>query len=67
MYSLPGSPELIFAFCHYESGGSYGYALIERGTRTRSRLAGGLALGYSVLDAIQSMAAIKTPDTTKVR
>jgi len=33
-----GGPERWLAFCHYESGDSYGYAFIERGERTRSRL-----------------------------
>ncbi|MDB6145365.1 MAG: hypothetical protein JWP80_4409 [Pseudomonas sp.] len=33
-----GAPELLLAFCHYESGDSYGYAFIERGERIRSRL-----------------------------
>lgn len=33
-----GTPEWLMAFCHYDSGDSYGYAFIERGARTRSRL-----------------------------
>lgn len=33
-----GSPDLFMAFCCYESGDSYGYALFEHGRRTRTRL-----------------------------
>lgn len=33
-----GAPDCLLAFCHYDSGDSYGYAFIERGERTRSRL-----------------------------
>lgn len=33
-----GSPAMIVPFCQYESGGTYGYALIENGVLTRSRL-----------------------------
>ena len=38
LYRALGGPELILAFCQYESGGSYGYTFIENGRRTRSRL-----------------------------
>ncbi|WP_146014170.1 hypothetical protein [Trinickia dabaoshanensis] len=38
LISTTGSPDLLLAFCHYESGGSYGYTFFERGTRTRTRL-----------------------------
>jgi hypothetical protein len=38
LISAVGKPELLLAFCQYESGGSYGYAFFEHGTRTRSRL-----------------------------
>lgn len=38
LFLLLGSPEFMLAFCHYDSGGSYGYTVIERGVRTRSRL-----------------------------
>ncbi|WP_397452408.1 hypothetical protein [Pseudomonas sp. NA-150] len=37
-----GAPEMLLAFCHYDSGDSYGYAFIERGERTRSRLQTGV-------------------------
>ncbi|MDT0356440.1 hypothetical protein RJO15_11705 [Herbaspirillum huttiense F1] len=37
-YRRLGSPHLFMAFCHYDSGGSYGYAFFEGGKRTRSRL-----------------------------
>ncbi|MBX3586658.1 MAG: hypothetical protein KF796_08430 [Ramlibacter sp.] len=33
-----GFPEFFMVFCHYDSGGSYGYAFVEDGQRTRSRL-----------------------------
>jgi hypothetical protein len=38
LYQTLGSPDRILLFCHYESGGSFGYAFIENGIRTRSRL-----------------------------
>lgn len=38
LYKILGSPDEILIFCHYESGGSFGYAFIEQGQRTRSRL-----------------------------
>ena len=37
-YRSLGSPQMLMAFCHYDSGGSYGYAFFENGERTRSRL-----------------------------
>lgn len=37
-YQSLGRPELFLAFCRYDSGGSYGYAFVEEGRRTRSRL-----------------------------
>ncbi|SEK14969.1 MULTISPECIES: hypothetical protein [unclassified Variovorax] len=33
-----GSPATFTVFCNYDSGGSYGYALVENGVRKRSRL-----------------------------
>jgi hypothetical protein len=33
-----GSPAMIIPFCQYDSGGTYGYAFIENGVLTRSRL-----------------------------
>lgn len=38
LYQCLGSPDLALLYCHYDSGGSYGYAFIENGVRTRSRL-----------------------------
>ncbi|HDR8953558.1 hypothetical protein [Burkholderia vietnamiensis] len=38
MISAVGKPDFLLAFCQYESGGSFGYAFFEHGTRTRSRL-----------------------------
>ena len=38
LISATGSPDLLLAFCQYDSGGSYGYTFFERGARTRSRL-----------------------------
>jgi hypothetical protein len=33
-----GLPDSFTMFCNYESGGSYGYAFVDSGVRTRSRL-----------------------------
>ena len=33
-----GSPDLFVAFCRYDSGGSYGYAVVEQGRVVRRRL-----------------------------
>lgn len=33
-----GDPEVVVVFCHYESGGSFGYAIFEKGVRARFRL-----------------------------
>ena len=38
LHAALGSPELLVAFCHYDSGGSHGYAVFEQGRRTRTRL-----------------------------
>jgi hypothetical protein len=38
LHASLGSPDLFVAFCHYDSGGSYGYAIVEHGIRTRTRL-----------------------------
>jgi len=38
LHAALGSPELLVAFCHYDSGGSHGYAVFENGRRTRTRL-----------------------------
>jgi hypothetical protein len=37
-YSALGSSEMFMFFCYCDSGGSYGYAFVENGRRTRSRL-----------------------------
>lgn len=37
IYHLLGCPDLFVIFCHYGSGGSYGYAFVEKGQITRSR------------------------------
>lgn len=36
--SALGNPVTLVVFCHYDSGGSFGYALIEGGVQTRFRL-----------------------------
>lgn len=33
-----GNPEVVVVFCHYDSGGSFGYAIWEKGVRIRSRV-----------------------------
>ncbi|MFM0598441.1 hypothetical protein [Paraburkholderia dilworthii] len=38
IFATLNRPELILGFCNYDSGGSYGYAFIENGIMTRSRL-----------------------------
>lgn len=38
MHSAIDSPDLWMAFCHYDSGGSYGYTVVEKGVKTRTRL-----------------------------
>jgi hypothetical protein len=38
LHAALGAPELLVAFCHYDSGGSHGYAVFENGRRTRTRL-----------------------------
>ena len=38
LHAALGAPELLLAFCHYDSGGSHGYAVFEHGKRTRTRL-----------------------------
>ncbi|MCK9684957.1 hypothetical protein [Scleromatobacter humisilvae] len=38
LHAALGSPDLMMAFCHYDSGGSHGYAIFEDGRRTRTRL-----------------------------
>jgi hypothetical protein len=38
LHAALGAPALLVAFCHYDSGGSHGYAVFENGKRTRTRL-----------------------------
>ena len=38
LHAALGAPELLMAFCHYDSGGSHGYAVFDNGRRTRTRL-----------------------------
>ena len=38
LHAALGAPELLMAFCHYDRGGSHGYAVFEHGRRTRTRL-----------------------------
>ena len=38
LHAALGAPALLLAFCHYDSGGSHGYAVFEHGRRTRTRL-----------------------------
>lgn len=38
LHAALGTPDLLLAFCHYDSGGSHGYAVFEHGKRTRTRL-----------------------------
>jgi hypothetical protein len=38
LHAALGAPDLLVAFCHYDSGGSHGYAVFEHGRRTRTRL-----------------------------
>ena len=38
LHAALGAPDLLMAFCHYDSGGSHGYAVFEDGRRTRTRL-----------------------------
>lgn len=38
LLSALGTPEIAIVFCHYDSGDSFGYAIMEDGARTRSRI-----------------------------
>jgi hypothetical protein len=38
LHAALGAPALLVAFCHYDSSGSHGYAVFEKGRRTRTRL-----------------------------
>jgi hypothetical protein len=38
VFAALGAPELVVIFCHYDSGGSFGYAIVENGVMGRSRV-----------------------------
>jgi len=38
VFAALGAPELVVVFCHYDSGGSFGYAIIKDGIKVRSRV-----------------------------
>ena len=38
VFAALGAPELLVIFCHYESGGSFGYAIVKNGMTVRSRV-----------------------------
>ena len=38
VFAALGAPELVVVFCHYDSGGSFGYAIIKDGITVRSRV-----------------------------
>jgi hypothetical protein len=38
VFGALGKPELVVIFCHYDSGGSFGYAVIRNGVTIRSRV-----------------------------
>jgi len=38
LHAALGAPALMMAFCHYDSGGSHGYAVFENGRHIRTRL-----------------------------
>lgn len=38
LHAALGRPDLMVAFCHYDAGGSHGYAVFEHGRRRRTRL-----------------------------
>lgn len=38
LHAALGAPGLLVAFCHYDSGGSHGYAVFDQGRRIRTRL-----------------------------
>jgi hypothetical protein len=38
LHAALGRPALLVAFCHYDAGGSHGYAVFEHGVRRRTRL-----------------------------
>jgi hypothetical protein len=37
-FAALGAPEMVVVFCHYDSGGSFGYAIINKGVTVRSRV-----------------------------
>jgi len=38
LHAALGAPELMVAFCHYDTNGNHGYAIFEHGRRVRTRL-----------------------------
>jgi len=38
LHAALGAPALLMAFCHYDRGGSHGYAVFQHGRRVRTRL-----------------------------
>jgi hypothetical protein len=38
LHAALGAPALMMAFCHYDRGGSHGYAIFDKGRRIRTRL-----------------------------
>ena len=57
LYAALGAPELLVAFCHYDAGGSHGYAIFEQGRRTRTRLQTcGLPGGATLVESGAAMA-----------
>lgn len=61
LFSALGSPALMLVFCRYDSGGSYGYAVIERGEITRSRLQTSGIPGLAPLVEFGEPKAFETP------
>jgi hypothetical protein len=38
VFEALGAPEIVVVFCHYDSGGSFGYAILKNGATVRSRV-----------------------------
>lgn len=38
VFAALGAPELVLVFCHYDSGDSFGYAIVKDGVTVRSRV-----------------------------
>ena len=57
LHAALGAPALLMAFCHYDSGGSHGYAVFENGRRIRTRLqTSGLADAPALQESGQPLA-----------